>query len=264
MKAVNTLIENCFAVVELLADNAQSMPIDDIAERLNLRKSGTHRLLAALASIGWVEQDPDTGRYRLSLRLAIMGRRFLIANRLPDLCQPVLDRLAERSHELVRMTMVDGDGLAWIAHAQGTPAGLIYQPEMAAKVPLHVTADGKAWLATLPVEKAVQIVLAEGFGRPDEFGPNAIRSVDALISDLEMTRKRGFGLAREEAEPGVVAIADIIRPGEELIVGTVSLAGPFVRMDEDHVAELVPSVKAAARDISTLWPLRILRQQLAS
>ncbi len=233
MKAVNTLIENCFAVVELLADNAQSMPIDDIAERLNLRKSGTHRLLAALASIGWVEQDPDTGRYRLSLRLAIMGRRFLIANRLPDLCQPAA-------------------------------AGLIYQPEMAAKVPLHVTADGKAWLATLPVEKAVQIVLAEGFGRPDEFGPNAIRSVDALISDLEMTRKRGFGLAREEAEPGVVAIADIIRPGEELIVGTVSLAGPFVRMDEDHVAELVPSVKAAARDISTLWPLRILRQQLAS
>ena len=70
------------------------MPLGEIAERLDLPKSGAHRLLATLVDLGWAEQDPDTGFYRLTMRLAVLGQQFYVATGIPDMCQPLLDRLA--------------------------------------------------------------------------------------------------------------------------------------------------------------------------
>jgi DNA-binding IclR family transcriptional regulator len=256
VKVVNSLVENCFAVIQLLAEEAASMRLGDIAERLDLPKSGTHRLLSSLCDLGWVEQDPATGLYRLTLRIAILGQRFLIATKIPDLCRPVLDRLAGECHELVRMAVVEDDGLAWVAHVQGAEAGLIYQPAMTDKVTLHVTAAGKAWLATLPIEDAVRRVLAVGFGKPGEFGPSAIRSVEPLVQELERTRERGYGLAIEESEPGIVAIAAAITLRNGSVAGTVSVAGPIIRMARESHGALAALVQSAAQDLGTLWPLR--------
>src|SRR6516225_7448874 len=143
--------ERCLAIIELLADGARDMPLGEIAERLTLPKSGAHRLLATLVDLGWAERDPETGFYRLTMRLAILGQQFYAATGIPDVCQPLLDRLAAHSREFVRLAVVDTDALVWVAHAQGNKGGLMYQPSLASNtVPLYATASGKAWLATLP------------------------------------------------------------------------------------------------------------------
>ena len=262
MKIVNSLVENCFAAIQLLAEDAKSMELQDVAGKLGIPKGAADRLLSSLSSVGWVERDPENNAYRLTLRLAIVGQRFLIASNVQDICQPVLGRLAGETGEFVRLAVLEGDGLTWIGQAQGARTGLTYQPPMVAKVPLHVTANGKAWLATLPVERAMKLVLAEGFGKPAEFGPNAIRSVDALLRELSATNEKGFGLALEEAEPGVVAVATVIRAAEGDVVGTISVAGPVIRMTQERIPTLVSLLRSAARDIAMLWPLRKLRQQL--
>ena len=86
--------ERCLSIIQLLADEAGEMPLGEIANRLKLPKSGAHRLLATLVKHGWAEQDPQTGFYRLTMRLAILGQQFYAATGIPDVCQPLLDRLA--------------------------------------------------------------------------------------------------------------------------------------------------------------------------
>src|SRR3954453_7683575 len=103
--------ERCLDIIELLADGAGSVPLGQIAERLELPKSGAHRLLATLVDLGWAEKDAATSFYRLTMRLAILGQRFYVATGIPDICQPILDRLASRSREFVRLAVVDGDSL---------------------------------------------------------------------------------------------------------------------------------------------------------
>jgi DNA-binding IclR family transcriptional regulator len=251
--------ERCLDIIELLADDAGSRPLGDIAERLGLPKSGAHRLLATLVSLGWAEQDIETGFYRLTMRLAILGQRFYVATGIPDICQPLLDKLAAQSREFVRLAVVDGHSLTWVAHAQGATGGLVYQPFLVTNaVPLYATATGKAWLATLPSEQAMKNVLRSGFRDADKYGPNVIRSVDALMKELKTTAKRGFGLAVNEAEPGVSAIAAAIRPADgSAALGTVSIAGPSVRMTDVRVRELAPLVMQSAAELANLWPLRI-------
>jgi len=251
--------ERCLGIIELLADGAREMPLGEISERLDLPKSGAHRLLATLVDLGWAEQDPDTAFYRLTMRLAVLGQRFYVASGLPDICQPVLDRFARDCREFARLAVVDGSALVWIAHAQGASGGLVYQPtETTGMVPLFATASGKAWLATLEMNDAVQLVAKQGgFGGADRYGPNVIRSVDALLKDLRTTARRGYGLALNEAEPGVTAIAAAIRSrADGSTVGTVSIAGPSARMTEGRMRELAPLVTTCATELSSLWPVR--------
>lgn len=251
--------ERCLSIIELLAGDAGELPLGEIAERLELPKSGAHRLLATLADLGWVEQDRDTSFYRLTMRLAILGQQFYVATGIPDICQPLLDRLAHDSREFVRLAVVDGDSVVWVAQAQGATSGLMYQPSLTTNtVPLHATASGKAWLATLEPERAVQNVLKQGtFARTDAYGPNVVRSIDGLLRELEATARRGYGLAVSEAEPGVTAVAAVIRSGSgSPASGTVSVAGPGVRLTDERVRELAPLVRQTAKEIAELWPLR--------
>ncbi|RWI34655.1 MAG: IclR family transcriptional regulator [Mesorhizobium sp.] len=255
-KMSNILINQCFDTIDLLATGAKSLRLEDIVERLDLPKSAVRRFLSVLCLIGWLEQDSQTGLYRLTLRLAVLGQRLLSATKPPDICQFIVNRLAQDSQELVRVATVQEDGLAWIAYAQGAKAGLIYEPETTAEVPLQVTADGKAWLATLTTGAAVKVVLKNGFGHPDSQGPNAVRTIDAILSELEVTREQGWALAVEEAEPGVISIAAAIRPNGGSPVGTVSVAGPSLRFGGERILEISRLISIAADDLAALWPLR--------
>ena len=251
--------ERCLGIIELLAEGARELALGEIADRLALPKSGAHRLLATLVDLGWAEQDRGTGFYRLTMRLAVLGQRFYVASGIPDVCQPLLDRLARDCRDFARLAVVDGDSLVWIAHAQGATGGLVYQPaETTGTVPLYATANGKAWLATLGTEEAVHNVLKSGgFDQADRHGPNVIRSIEALLRDLRTTARRGYGLALNEAEPGVTAIAAAVRSGRDgAAVGTVSIAGPSVRVTESRIRELAPVVMKCASELSSLWPLR--------
>lgn len=251
--------ERCLSIIELLADGAREMPLGEIAGLLDLPKSGAHRLLATLVDLGWAEQDDETSFYRLTMRLAVLGQRFYVASGLPDICQPVLDRFARDCGEFARLAVVDGSALVWIAHAQGATGGLLYQPaETTGTVPLFATASGKAWLATLESNDAAQLVARQGgFSQVDRYGPNVIGSIEALLKELRATARRGYGLAFNEAEPGVSAIAVAVRSGSNgATVGTVSIAGPSARMTDSRVRALAPRITRCATELSSLWPVR--------
>jgi len=250
--------ERALNIIELLADHAGTLALGEIADRLALPKSGAHRLLATLVEQGWAEQDAHTGFYRLTMRLAMLGQKFYAATGIPEICQPLLDRLARDSREFARLAVVDGQSLTWVAHAQGATGGLVYQPTLTSNtVPLYATATGKAWLATLAPEAALKSALKRGFDDAYKYGPNVIRSVDALTREIRATQRRGYGVALNEAEPGVTAIAAAIRIDDaEAAVGTISVAGPSVRLTEQRIEELAPLVTRAAAELGALWPSR--------
>jgi IclR family acetate operon transcriptional repressor len=260
-------IERCLSLIEALAEQPEGLSLGDLASRLDLPKSATHRMLVTLAARGYVSQDAASQVYMLSLRLAVLGFRYLDSRHLPDAAQTILDRLARETAEYCRLAVVDdGQGLTWIARAQGATQGLRYDPNMGQEVVLHATATGKAWLATLSDEEALSVVFARGFRTPPNFGQRAVRTVDELRAHLDETRRRGYALAVEEGEPGTVALARTFRAWEAIdapVAGTVSVAGPAQRFGPERYEPIAGALAAAARDLSVLWPVR-LRQRMAA
>lgn len=264
MAVVNPFVDRVLEVVTVLAEDGQSLRLGEISTRLGLSKSVTHRMLSSLCAAGWVAQDEPTGFYRLTMRLPLLGQRFLAASGITDVTKPVLQALARESGELALLTAVDGERLSWIGSEQGATSGLIFKGG-SRTLPLHASANAKVWLATLPVERAVAIVLERGFGTEKENGPNAVRTVEGLLATLAETRKRGWGINLEETEIGVVTVARAIhdRGASSPVVGTVSVCGPSVRFGRKEAERLAKGPLAgAAKELTELWPLRTSRSDL--
>lgn len=259
-------IERALAILELLADHPRGLSLSDIGQQLGIAKSATHRILTRLVARDFVEQDVLTQHYRISVRLAALGFRYLAGSGVHEVCQPELDRLAAETGEFVRLAVVSGERLTFIAEAQGARRGLRYEGQHGRRdVKLHATATGKAWLATLPDEEAIRLVLQQGFGTPEELGPRVIRTVPAVLTELARTRRQGYATALEEADPGVAAMAAVIRgigPGAPA-VGTIAIVGPIIRLTRKRMGEIAPSLLAAAGKLSSLWPIGRTQVRLA-
>lgn len=261
MSRLSDAIKRCLETLEILAGEARGLPLVEIAKRLSLPKSNTHRLLGAMILSNFVKQDPLNQHYLLTLRLTTLGFRFLSGTHIIDLCQPVLDRLAERTAELVRMTMTEGERISWVAKSQGSRTGLRFDPEMGREVRIHTTASGRVWLMNQPTEMALRIMMQQGFGSSNQLGPNAPKTVEEFLVALQKTREQGFGLAIDEDEPGMSAIAVPI-PGVAggKPVGTVSVAGPTARLKPETLIGFLDPLRAAASELAGIWSFARLAQ----
>jgi IclR family acetate operon transcriptional repressor len=246
-----TLLVRSFGVLELLARERAGLGLKALSERLGTPVGSMHRLLGDLIALRYVRQDPATDRYHLTTRLLSLGHQHLAATGVADVAQPLLDRLSEESGELARLAVVDGEDLTWVAKAQGARSGLRYDPDMGQNARLFCTASGHAWLATLDDEEAVRIVTHQGFGKLTENGPNAPRTIRALLDRLAKARKRGYATVVDSGAVGTAALAaGVIDAGSRRTLGVISIAGPSVRLTEQRMTELAPALLAAADELA--------------
>lgn len=252
-----SLVDRTLGVLELLATQAGGARLQTIADRLAMPKSGAHRLLAELARCGYVTQDADTERYLPTTKLALLGLRQLATSGVVDAAQPVLDRLARASGELVRLAVADQGRLFYVGKAQGARSALRYDPETGGEVVLFCTANGHAWLAALDDAQALELVGRQGFGGPGmACGPEAPRSVPDLLACLARTRARGWSMVVEASAPGTAAMAAVVRgTGDGRPLAVVSIAGPSVRLTEAVMQALAPELLAAAADLALARPM---------
>ena len=249
--APHGLLERTLGVLELLAAHARGLPLFEIADRLQIPRSGAHRVLAALIDRGYVRQERLHGDYQLTARIASLAFTFLAGSGVTDFAQPILDRLASEAGELVRLALVDGRELIFVAKAQGSQFGLRYDPDMGQIGRLSCTASGHAWLSNLPEDEALALVDKQGLGLRKDYGPRAPESKAALVKCLRTARKLGVAITERTYTPWMNSIAAAIRdPGTGDVVGTVVIAGPHIRLTEKRMKELAPSVIEAARELA--------------
>ena len=235
-------------ILQLLARARDGLSVSALSEQTKLAKSAAHRLLTNLVEEGYVRQDPISERYLLTLRLPALGFRFLASNGITDVVQPILNRLAEQTGELIHLGLVDGDSLIWVGWAQGSQAPLRYVPVFGREVVLHTTGSGSTWLASLPEKEALRIFRKHGFRRSPTpgFGRNAVKTEKEFLAKLAKVRRDGYGLNLEEGEPGINAIAVAFRGGadpDSPVVGTLSIAGPSIRLSKAKLIEMLPVLR---------------------
>ena len=246
-----SLLDRALGALEFLARSNDGAALQAVADTLSMPKSGAHRLLGDLIRRGYVQQDKTNGQYRLTTKLLSVAFRHLAATGIVDIAQPLLDQLARKSGELVRLSVTDGDRQVWVAKAQGARSGLIIDAQMGDAAQLSCMATGHAWLACLSDEDALRLVTAQGFGDSAAFGPNAPRTIADLLEKLERARALGYAAVVDSSAPGTSALAAAIRhPQTGAVLGTVSVGGPSVRLTLQRIEALAPSVMATAGELA--------------
>jgi len=216
-----------------------------IAERVGIHKSTTHRLLATLENRRFVQRDPTTGTYRLGIRLLQMAYLTLEQNDLRHVAAPFLRHLLEQHQETVHLAVLDDADVVFVDVLE-SPQRVKLAAAIGQRLPACATASGKAILALLP-DAAVHKILQRGM---PPYTPQTLCSPEALFEDLRVVRERGFALDEQELEEGINAVASAVHDNTGQPIAAVAIAGPAYRLTRERLIELGSSVLASARDIA--------------
>ncbi|MBI4589707.1 MAG: IclR family transcriptional regulator [Candidatus Rokubacteria bacterium] len=246
-------VHRAVRILEALASHAHGIALTDLSARLGYGKGTLSKILDTLERQGYVRQDPLTDRFHLSWRLLALA--FGHAQRLgvPTIFFPILQELADETDELVQLALVDGDRLLFVAKAEGVGQRIRMLPLVGMAAPLHATASGKIWLASLPEAEARAILRREGL---PPLAPKTMTDRRRLLADLREVRRRGYAVVDEElVEGGGAVAAPILNHGR--VVGAVAVSGPTFRLPLARLHELAPRVQRAAEEVAAIWPLRV-------
>jgi DNA-binding IclR family transcriptional regulator len=236
-------IERAAAILRLLSGRTRGLGVAELANELELPKGTVHGLLRTLQLVGFVEQDPESGKYQLGPALLHMGSSYLDGNELRTRALNWADALATRSGESVRIGTLH-EHQVLVVHHVFRPDDSRQTLEVGALLPVHATALGKALLADHPY-------LARGLPL-DGFTASTITDIYRLERELEHVRLRGWGADVEELVAGEASIAAPIQDRRRLTVGAMGISGSAERLCEDRHPdeELVTYVRDAARAVS--------------
>jgi IclR family acetate operon transcriptional repressor len=242
-------IARAMQVLESLAASPDGISVRDLSRAIGCGKGTISKMLGTLERRHYVRRDAASGRFTLTWRLLALAFGHADQAGMPRVFLPVLQELADETDELVQLAVVDGDQVLFVAKAEGRGQSIRLLPLVGLWVPLHATATGKLWLATLSAKE-----LARVLGRNlAAVAPRTITSMTELRKELERIRAVGYALADEELAEGGRAIAAPIRR-EGAVVGAVALSGPAYRLSVDRLHALAPRLIAAGERLASIWP----------
>lgn len=227
-----------------------------LTEGADLPKSTSSRLLNALERHGLVDRDRD-GAFRPGPVVTRFARRSSSTDDLIEVSAPFLETLSRRTGETVNLAIPGNDVVEQIAQVDSRYM-LGATNWVGLGVPFHCSALGKVFLA--------YGVAAVPKGRLEQRGPRTLTTREALADDLELVLRRGYAVADEELEPGLVAIAAPVRGNEGTVVASVSVSGPSVRLTPDRTVKIAAMVAGEALALSValgFQPLKTLKEGAA-
>jgi len=239
-------IERAAAILRLLSGRTHRLGVVDLAGELGLPKGTVHGLLRTLQSVGFVEQDSETGKYQLGAALLHMGSSYLDGNELRTRALNWSDSLASRTQEAVRIGTLH-EAQVLIVHHVFRPDDSLQTLDVGSLLPAHATALGKILLAHHPY---VAVELAKD--RLASFTGATICDAEHLERELARVRERGWASDIGELTPAQVSLAAPIMDRTGVTVGAMGIFGPPERLlaARQPRNELLAYVREAARAVS--------------
>lgn len=234
-------------LLKTFTDDRPELGLTDLVTAVGLNKTTTYRLLTALESEDMIVRNPHTDTYQLGSGVITLGGRALRANDLRRTCRPELQKLANLGRETAALEVLSG---AEIVILDEVPSDRVMSGGQAVgtRWPAHATSTGKAMLAYLPPGELTAVLPTTLTAKTS----HTITNLAELQADLARIRQRGYAIADEELELGLVAVGAPLFNFDGDVIGAISLAGPKVRLSSERISLLGQLVREAARHISTL------------
>jgi len=240
------VLDRALAALEVLAARSNECSLVEICRTLKLHKSTAHRLMMVLEQHRLVDKNPDTGRYRLGLKLFELGSKAIGSLDLRRHAKPYLDRLQRELGETVFLCLLDEGQVFYIEKIESQQS-VRTACTVGSRAPAYCTAVGKAMLAELTDAEVNQIVRRSGLRAVT---PNTITTNSALKAELKAIRRRGFAIDNEEKELGLRCVSAAVRGDSGKMLAALSVSGPAFRVTQERVPEIGVAVKQAATDLS--------------
>ncbi|MDB5977619.1 MAG: IclR family transcriptional regulator [Nevskia sp.] len=232
-------------LLKIFTEDETEFGISVLAKRLGVAKSTGHRLATTLVAEGFLEQNPDNGRYRLGLSLFSLGALMRNSMDVSVHTKPLLLMLRDNTDEAVHLAVLDQTSIVYLHNLESRKA-IGIRSNIGARKPAFCTSEGRVLLAFSPPNLVSRALREELLPRT----PASVTDPARLRTILNEVRSYGYAFDDEESEIGMRAIAAPIRNMSGDVIAAVSLAAPAQRLTKRHLRTLVPEVMRSAEAMS--------------
>jgi DNA-binding IclR family transcriptional regulator len=240
------VLDRTFQILDILADHGMGQGVTELAEKLSLHKSTTHRLIMVLESSRYVERDNATGKYRLGSRILELGLSALARLDIYEIARPHLRNLVAESGETAHIGVLRDGEIVSIVNVESNQT-LRTPSTIGTRHPAHCPSLGKVILAFSSPE-TLDLFLLDRTMEP--YTRNTITSTDGFLKEIDAVRRIGYAMDDEEREEGLRCIGAPVWNSLGEVIAAVSIAGPVFRITRDRVNSLAAAVIKAAGLIS--------------
>ena len=234
-------------VLELLTREGRALGFAECQRALAYPKASLHGLLRTMARARWLELDRVSKTYGLGVRVWEAGVAHTKMFRLEALARPIMEQVRDATTETVQLAVLDGGEALYIGKVDGEHT-LKLDSSVGQRLTAHATGVGKVLLASLPEEELEAWLKTSTLQR---FTPNTITDRRKLRSELELVRRRGFAVDRQERTLGATCVAVAIRNRLEKCVASMSVSAPAVRFGAAQRKRALAHLQRAASKLST-------------
>jgi IclR family acetate operon transcriptional repressor len=242
------------SILEALAKSGSGLTLTDVAQRVQLPPSTTHRFLSTLERMGYVYQAGELGLWYVGLQAFTVGTSFLDNRDFVAQSHAYMHRLMEQAGETANLAILDGTEAVFVGQVQCHEM-MRTLVKLGSRVPLHASGVGKALFAALSDEQIDAILKVKGLPRITE---NTIVAAETMWAALRVIRQRGYSFDDEEHARSTRCVGAAIYDEHAEPLGAISIAGPSARLSDERIRHLGPIVAHIAeeltRHIGGRWP----------
>lgn len=241
-------INRVLDILDTVAASDRPISTTEINEVLNLPKATAHRLCAELESRGYLLKKINGKSYIPGNRFHDMAVGVLSHSRFRALRRAILQRLSDKVGETCNIAYPDGLEMAYSDRVL-SPSPLRLHLPIGMRVPLHCTASGKLFLASLPKKKRIAVINKISLEPKTK---NTITDVQQLLDEVELVHKNKISIDNEELFEGVIAVGVPITDRQGRFYSSLAIQAPLSRLSVEQALRHEPLIREAARDLSSL------------
>src|SRR5262245_36429323 len=189
-------VSRALDMLEAFTANEGELGVTELSRRLKLHKNNVFRLLATLETRGYVEQDKESGNYRLGMKTFEVASVFAHHLGLTRQARPVLEQLARMTGEEACLGVLDGPWVVCVDQVDTTQPVRVVS-HLGQRLPAHAAALGKAQLAFRSPEERDEMWKRAA---PMSVTARTIAEPLRLAEDLARVSEREWALEDEELE----------------------------------------------------------------
>lgn len=240
------LLVKTLNILNLFLDDATEMSLSELTELSGLNKSTVNRIVSTLVIYGYLNQREKRGKYSLGFKYfdftGIIKRKMKIR----DIAIPHLMKLTQLVDESAILAIwTEGKvAITETFHANHT---LRVVPDEGTQISLHGSSLGKIILANLTEKELNGYFNGQVLKR---YTSKTITNLDNLKKQLLLIKQKGIAIDDEESFDNIRSVAAEIRGTENIILGSIGIIGPSIRLTLDKVRECIAPLKRCSYEIS--------------
>lgn len=240
------VVTKIFLILEILKKANAPLSITELSKETGIFPSSIHRILDTLKYWGYIEQDSESQKYFLGLKLVELGMIRLHQMNVFNEAAPFLKELAMQFNETVNLGVLDGGEVVYLDKVESTKTVKVIFSR-GRRAPVHCTAIGKALLAFQSKAIRMKIIKEKGLKK---FNKNTITDIKVLEKELEEVRHSGYSFDRGEQVEEAYCLAAPIFNFNKQVVAAISISVPFFRMDMEKQKAIISAIKESTIKIS--------------